>query len=107
VPTAIKEDNILFSPRLNFDNLWNSLVTIYCIMMGKNWNYSIYYIFFWRDDSWWMAHIYFLSINVIGGVTMLNLFTSILLQSFNKKEDVEEEDLNHNKKEENASEQVF
>jgi hypothetical protein len=76
-------------------------------MMGKNWNYSIYYIFFWRDDSWWMAHIYFLSINVIGGVTMLNLFTSILLQSFNKKEDVEEEDLNHNKKEENASEQVF
>ena len=76
-------------------------------MMGRNWNYSIYYIFFWRDDSWWMAHIYFLSINVIGGVTMLNLFTSILLQSFNKKEDVEEEDLNHNKKEENASEQVF
>lgn len=96
MPSAINDGKILFSPRLNYDNLWNSFVTIYCIMMGKNWNYSIYYIFFWRDDSWWMAHIYFLSINVIGGVTMLNLFTSILLQSFNKREEIEEDDKEHN-----------
>lgn len=42
IPTAIANDQIIKTPHYNFDNIYNSLVTVFCAIMAEDWNNSMY-----------------------------------------------------------------
>eukprot|EP00163_Fabomonas_tropica_P029147 TRINITY_DN6158_c0_g1_i1.p1 TRINITY_DN6158_c0_g1~~TRINITY_DN6158_c0_g1_i1.p1 ORF type:complete len:1884 (+),score=375.64 TRINITY_DN6158_c0_g1_i1:93-5654(+) len=66
-------------PRSNFDTFFWSLVVVFQIMTGENWNEVMY-------DGMKATHggscVYFVSLVLIGSYIILNLFQVILLQKF-------------------------
>lgn len=66
-------------PRSNFDNFYNSMVTIFQILSGENWNNVMY-------DSWrargWVSVVFIISLIVVGVFVVMNLFLAILLKKF-------------------------
>ena len=52
------------SPRLNFDNLWNSFLTIFCILIGEDWNQIMYDG--QRSTNKLMASVYFIVLVCLG-----------------------------------------
>ena len=66
-------------PYVHFDNFYFSMVTIFVVISGENWN-DVYFTGFQAID--WPAHLYFLLLVIIGNYTMLNLFIAILLGNF-------------------------
>jgi len=76
-------------PRAHFDDLLWSLVTIFQILTGENWNTVMY-------DGWratgWFAVFYFVSLVVLGSFIVLNLFLAILLGNFEGGDDDDEEE---------------
>ena len=82
-------------PRANFDELGWSLVTVFQVLSGENWNEVL-----WAGmkASGAMAAVYFLALNIGGGFIILNLFLAILLARFEpEKEPDEDEEQGYNK----------
>jgi hypothetical protein len=79
-------------PRDNFDNVGFALTTIFIVIMGEDWNWSMYQwtrAYTYKDDaktpnvtSYWISVIYFLLLMIIGNITLFSLFTAILLKNF-------------------------
>jgi len=68
-----------YYPRHNFDNIFWSIITIFQILTGENWNEVMY------DgirSTTWAASLYFLLLVVVGNYIILNLFLAILLDNF-------------------------
>jgi len=68
-------------PRINFDNLKWSALTVFEIMIGENWNGVMY------DHMRTVGAascIYFISLVILGSIIMLNLFLAILLGNFDR-----------------------
>ena len=63
-------------PRQNFNNLFNSLIIVFQIISGEDWNQAMYNGMSATHDS---AACYFVSLFVIGNYVVLNLFIAILL----------------------------
>ncbi|TMW68721.1 hypothetical protein Poli38472_006189 [Pythium oligandrum] len=86
----------VYVPRANFDTILWSMVTVFQILTGENWNVVMY-------DGWrsagWSAVLYFISLIVFGNFIVLNLFLAILLGNFEessedeKREEREREEL--------------
>ena len=77
-------------PRANFDEFGWSLVTVFQVLSGENWNDVL-----WAGmkASGAPAAMYFLALNIGGGFIILNLFLAILLARFEGPDnDVEEEE---------------
>ena len=66
-------------PRSNFDNFFWSMVSIFQILTGENWNSIMYDC--WRARGW-LAVAFVISLIVIGVFIVMNLFLAILLKNF-------------------------
>ena len=78
---GINDDNFNSAdiPRSNFDNFFWSMVTVFQILSGENWNSIMY-------DCWkakgWLGVGFLISLIVIGVFIVMNLFLAILLKNF-------------------------
>lgn len=72
-------------PRSNFNTFWRSLVTVYQILTGEDWNTVMYYgIKSWggiSNPGSIIAIIYFISLVVIGNYILLNVFLAIAVDN--------------------------
>ena len=69
-------------PRHNFDTLIWSIVTVFQILTGEDWN-AVMYDGVRATNS--LATLYFLLLLVVGNFIVVNLFVAILLSSFSEK----------------------
>eukprot|EP01052_Picozoa_sp_SAG31_P011849 SAG31_NODE_681_length_12844_cov_31.703021_6_plen_681_part_00 len=73
-------------PRSHFDDFGWSVVTVFQILTGENWN-TVMYDAMHNEGA--LAVLYFLSLTIIGGYMTLNLFLAVLLlktmDAFNPK----------------------
>lgn len=67
-------------PRKNFDNLYWSVITVFQIMVGDEWNQVMYMAI--QSEGGSLAVLYFVGLVLLGNFIMLNLFLSILLGNF-------------------------
>lgn len=65
--------------RINFERLGTSIVTVFQVMIGENWNAIMYDHMRGVGDA---ACIFFIALVSLGGIIMLNLFLAILLGNF-------------------------
>ena len=85
--------------RHNFDNIYWSVITIFQILTGENWNEVMYD---GMRSTGPLSCIYFLLLFILGNYIILNLFLAILLDNFGgggEEEEEEEEDGEENEKE--------
>ena len=77
--------------RYSFSDFGWSMVTIFIILTGENWNEIMYIVI--RNYGFGSC-IYFVSLIIIGNLMLLNLFLAILLKyiSENVSEEEEEEE---------------
>mmetsp|Transcript_58370 Transcript_58370/g.186060 ORF Transcript_58370/g.186060 Transcript_58370/m.186060 type:complete len:1610 (+) Transcript_58370:485-5314(+) len=75
--------------RHNFDNIFWSIITIFQILTGENWNEVMYDGM--RSTST-VAAFYFLLLTIVGNYIILNLFLAILLDNFADGGDDDEEE---------------
>jgi len=68
-----------YVPRHNFDTFFWSIITIFQILTGENWN-EVMYDGMRSGTS--LASLYFLLLVVVGNYIILNLFLAILLDNF-------------------------
>ena len=68
-------------PRANFDHILWAMVTVFFVMIGENWNSTMYDHM--RGTSK-LASIYFIALVILGNIIMLNLFLAILLGNFDR-----------------------
>ena len=69
-------------PRHNFDTLIWSIVTVFQILSGEDWN-AVMYDGVRATNS--LATLYFILLLVVGNFIVVNLFVAILLSSFSEK----------------------
>lgn len=82
-------------PRLNFDTLENSLITIFVLLTNEGWNKIVYT--YLNSLNSWLPLAFFISVIIIGNFILLQLFIAILIYNFSKSN---EEAAIRNKKEE-------
>lgn len=66
-------------PRLNFNNLLNSIILIFVVLSGEDWQVIMYDYYRPYGPT---AAVYFVCLVVIGNFIFLNLFLAILLKDF-------------------------
>ncbi len=71
------------SPRLNFNNLLNSVILIFVVLSGEDWQVIMYDFYRHYGPS---AAIFFVCLVIIGNFIFLNLFLAILLKDFEDPE---------------------
>jgi len=91
VVAATAAGEIIITPRMNFDNIGTALTTIFCEIMGEDWNVYLYtYMRPQEGSGKYIVLAYFLSLMIMGNIMLLSLFTAILLQNF--EDDGEDDD---------------
>ena len=78
-----------YRPRHNFDDVYWSIITIFQVLTGENWNEVMYDGMYATSDA---LALYFLLLFSIGNYIILNLFLAILLDNFAADDDDEDED---------------
>ena len=78
-----------YRPRHNFDNIYWSIITIFQVLTGENWNEVMYDGMFATSDA---LSLYFLLLFSLGNYIILNLFLAILLDNFGGNDDDEEDE---------------
>lgn len=80
-------------PRANFNDFWSGLITVFIVLIGEDWNSSMY------DHvraGGWGGYVFFITLFIFGNLILLNLFLAILLKNFEeppgKDEDEDEDD---------------
>ena len=79
IPDFVKSEHIMIAPRYNFDNIFNSLVVVFCAILGEDWNNSMYGFITPGFVDKYLVVFYFLSLLILGNIMLLSLFTAILL----------------------------
>jgi hypothetical protein len=72
------------SPRLNFDDIINSLMTVTCIIINEDWN-IVLYTFVYNQTSIagkYYAYSYILFVVLIGNFLLLQTFLALLIGNF-------------------------
>ena len=78
-----------FSPRINFNDLLNAVVSIFIIFIGEDWNSVMYDHVRATSD---VSILFFCFIFIFGNLVLLNLFLAILLKNFETTQDEAEKD---------------
>jgi len=89
-------------PRGNFDNFWISLLTVFQILTGEDWNAVMYdgiNAFGGIKTSGAIACVYFIILFICGNFILLNVFLAIAVDNLSDEPD-EEDDTGHGKPEE-------
>ena len=83
-------------PRDNFNSVGWALTTVFIVIIGEDWNWSMYQ---WvraygaaSTVSYHIAILFFVLLMVMGNIVLFSLFTAILLQNFEGGDEDEEED---------------
>jgi hypothetical protein len=83
------------SPRTNFNNAFNSLLTIFIVAVGEDWNYVMYdYYRALKPTNPSFANfsiVFFVVMYIMMNLLLLNLFLAILLSSYASKPKMEDE----------------
>ena len=69
-------------PRSNFDNILQSFLTVFQILLGERWNEIFYDC--WKGSSGMLASAYFITMIFFGNIIMMNLFLAMLLGNFER-----------------------
>ena len=69
-------------PRSNFDNILQSFITVFQILIGESWNEIFYNC--WKGASSASASGYFITMIFFGNIIMMNLFLAMLLGNFER-----------------------
>ena len=67
------------SPRINFDTFFSSLITVFSILVGDNWNSLMYDTVRSTND---LSVFYFIMVIIVGNIVMLQLLVAILIDNF-------------------------
>ena len=78
--------------RYHFNGFWRSLVTMFIVLTGENWNWVMRIVIINRPEQYWTAVTYFVSAMLIGNFMLLNLFLAILLKHLQENVIREEEE---------------
>lgn len=79
--SEVKSD-AFHTPRSNFDNILNSCMTVFQILIGERWNEIFYDC--WRGSSSLSASGYFITLIFFGNIIMMNLFLAMLIGNFER-----------------------
>ena len=82
-------------PRDNFNSIGYALTTVFIVIIGEDWNWTMYQWVRAYGHGSGVSHniaiFYFLIIMIMGNIVLFSLFTAILLRNF-EGSDTEEED---------------
>jgi len=67
--------------RPNFSNFFNSIVTVFIVITGENWNEVMYATVY---HCGWLSPVFFVIVVVCGKFITLNLFLAVLVDNFNR-----------------------
>ena len=70
------------TPRSNFDDFYNAILTVVQILIGERWNEVFYDC--QRGTGFFQASIYFIITIFKGNIIMMNLFLAMLLGNFQR-----------------------
>ena len=83
-------------PRDNFNNVGWALTTVFIIIIGEDWNWTMYQ---WvraygyaSSVSHHIAIYFFVLLMIFGNIVLFSLFTAILLQNFEGSDEDEDDD---------------
>eukprot|EP00051_Salpingoeca_urceolata_P017838 m.246032 g.246032 ORF g.246032 m.246032 type:complete len:1856 (-) comp19058_c0_seq4:42-5609(-) len=79
------------SPRSNFDDFWNSYITVFQIISGEDWNevmYTAIGAYGGIPGEAGLVSLYFVALVLIGNYVVLNIFLAIAVDSLEALEDV-------------------
>lgn len=66
--------------RYHFNTTTDSLITMFIVLTGENWNYVMSTVALAHPDKQVLAILFFVSAMIIGNFMLLNLFLAILLK---------------------------
>lgn len=89
------------SPRLNFDNPRNGIVSVFACLIGDDWQLIMHDMIRAKQDQF-LPRAYFLLVMVIGNLFIMNLFLAILLKNFEDKHHEVEHSDSHKRFEQNT-----
>lgn len=73
-------------PRENFNDIWQSAVTVFIVIVAEDWNAVMYlYVRAYGYESAGgrpLAIFYFITLFIVGNTIMMALFTALLLKNF-------------------------
>lgn len=79
-------NEIILSPRENFDTIGDALTTIFIVILGEDWNWVLYVFVraVGNDSTLWyyVTILYFMLIVILGNIVLFSLFVAILLENF-------------------------
>lgn len=67
--------------RYHFNGFWRSLITMFIVLTGENWNWVMRIVIENNPDQYYTAIIFFISAILVGNFMLLNLFLAILLKN--------------------------
>ena len=71
---------------LNFDNIWNAIITVFCLIVNEDWN-QILYTYTRVSKNQAFAYLYIYAVVLIGNFLLLQLFLAILINNFTEASD--------------------
>ena len=92
--------------RYHFNGFWRSLITMFIVLTGENWNWVMRIVIENRPDQYWTAVAYFVSAMLIGNFMLLNLFLAILLKYLQDNVIREEEEKKERKRQRDAEREL-
>jgi hypothetical protein len=75
-------------PRANFNTFLSGFTTIFIVLIGDDWNSTMYHHVRAKGNS---AIFFFISLFILGNLVLLNLFLAILLKNFEEPPGKDEE----------------
>ena len=92
--------------RYHFNGFWRSLVTMFIVLTGENWNWVMRIVIENRPDQYYTAVIFFISAILVGNFMLLNLFLAILLKNL-QDHVIREAEAKAAKKDQETNERLF
>lgn len=82
-------------PRDNFNNVGFALTTVFILLIGEDWNWTMYqWVRAYGSESsmkYNIATLYFVILMIMGNIVLFSVFTAILLEEFDGNDDEGEE----------------
>lgn len=66
--------------RYHFNSTTDSMITMFIVLSGENWNYVMETVVYAHPDKQYLAVVFFVTAILIGNFMLLNLFLAILLK---------------------------
>jgi hypothetical protein len=88
--------------RTNFNNIYLSLTTVFCVIFAEDWNWTMYRNVVTFGTNLHAYAVFFIIVFAFGNYVLFALFAAILLSHFEGGEEEEEEESD----EEEADEEI-